>query len=87
MQQKTPIYLANFEISKKNNKTRKEVEIKSKLLKSALIKGVNFDSMINSHSMKRLLNRLSKEVKLSDSEVFVVKKIELISNVGFGVNE
>ncbi len=85
MKKNVPIYLSNITVQKvKKNHFGIEV-LEEKILKKVIVKGFDFKDII-----KRKKEKFSREAfpkGLNNKELMVVKKIDLISQHGFGVDK
>lgn len=79
--------MCNVEMSILNKRNGSSKIVKSKELKGCILKGFDLDDMQKRSSMKRLMKAIEAKVKLNPNEEFKIIGIELLIQLGFGVDE
>ena len=85
MKKNIPIYLGDITVSLVNTAFGKSVLVKEKVLKREFIKGFTFNDMIKRRKEK--WSSMSFPAGAKKNEKIIIKKIHLISQHGFGVDE
>ena len=87
MKQVVPIYLANIEVVYFNTLTKKERKIEDKILEKTLVKTFSIFDLKDRLCFRRVKKKILDKVKLERNEEFRIKSIELLIQLGRGVDE
>lgn len=87
MQHTVPIYLCNIKMSIVNTRNKKSVPITSKDLNRCIVKGFTPNDMLKRYSIRSYFKKIEKQFKLAANEEFRVDEIELLMQLGCGIND
>lgn len=85
MKHNVPIYLADVTVQKIKKTFSENNVLEEKTLKKIIVKGFNFEDIIKRKKLSFIKDAFPKG--LNEREDIIIKKINLLSQHGFGVDE